>query len=123
MTQPVVPKVPGLLIHNVFFSLKEPTATKRQELVDTCNRYLRQHPGILFFACGTRAEELHRAVNDRDFDVGLHIVFKDQAAHDQYQDAPLHLRFVQEERDNWRQVRVFDSRTKEESAGVEPVME
>lgn len=123
MTQPAVPKVSGLLIHNVFFSLKEPTAAKRQELIDACNRFLRQHPGIVFFACGTLAEELHRDVNDRAFDVGLHIVFQDQAAHDQYQDAPLHLRFVQEQRDNWRQVRVFDSRAKHESAGVEPVPE
>lgn len=123
MAQPTVPEPSGLLIHNVYFSLKEPTAAKRQELIDACNHYLRQHPGVLFFACGTLAEELQRDVNVRDFDVGLHIVFKDQAHHDQYQDAPLHLRFIVEHRDNWRQVRVFDTVSQQETPGVQPVLE
>ena len=108
MTEPPTP-TPGLLIHNVYFSLKEPTPEKRQRLIDACHRLLPAHPGIVFFACGARAEGLDRDVNDRDFDVGLHIVFTDQEAHDRYQDAPLHLRFIQECQDDWRQVRVFDS--------------
>ena len=52
---------------------------------------------------------LRAPVNDRDFDVALHIVFKDRAAHDQYQDAPRHKQFIDENKDNWKKVRVFDS--------------
>jgi Stress responsive A/B Barrel Domain len=100
---------PGLLVHNVFFSLKEPTDPNRRALVDACHRYLRQHEGIVFFACGVLAEALNRDVNVRDFDVGLHIAFTDQAAHDRYQEHPLHIQFVEENKPNWRQVRVFDS--------------
>jgi hypothetical protein len=63
----------------------------------------------LFFAVGTLARELDRPVNDRNFEVALHIIFASQEDHDRYQAAPAHLRFVEENRDNWKQVRVFDS--------------
>ena len=58
---------------------------------------------------GTRTDELKREVNDQDFDVGLHIVFDSLAAHDKYQDAADHLKFINENKDNWKKVRVFDS--------------
>lgn len=98
-----------MLAHNVFFALKDNSAAARQQLLAACKKYLADHPGTVFFSCGTLAEELHREVNDRDFDVGLHLVFQDQAAHDRYQDAPLHHQFVEENRANWKRVRVFDS--------------
>ena len=53
--------------------------------------------------------DLDRSVNDRDFDVGLHLVFKDRAAHDLYQNAPRHLQFIEENKATWKKVRVFDS--------------
>ena len=59
-----------------------------QTLLAACRKYLVDHPGIVSFACGTLAVDHAREVNDRDWDVGLHIVFTDKAAHDQYQDAP-----------------------------------
>jgi hypothetical protein len=98
-----------LLAHNVYFSLKDTSPAAKKKLVDACKKYLSGHPGEVFFAAGTLAEELNREVNDRDFDVGLHIVFKDKAAHDKYQDAKRHKDFIEENRDNWKKVRVFDS--------------
>jgi len=98
-----------MLAHNVFFALKDPTPAAKQNLLAECQKYLTAHPGIVFFACGTLTAELNREVNDRDFDVALHIVFADQAAHDRYQDAPLHHQFVAGNKDNWKKVRVFDS--------------
>lgn len=98
-----------MLAHNVYFALTDNSAAARKKLVEACRKYLTPHPGIVFFACGTLADELKRPVNDRDFDVGLHIVFSDQAAHDRYQDAPLHHQFVAENKENWKKVRVFDS--------------
>jgi hypothetical protein len=99
----------SLLVHNVYFSLKDKSASAREKLLTACRKYLTPHPGIVFFACGVLAEELQREVNDRDFDVGLHIVFESQAAHDRYQAADLHTKFVEENRSNWAKVRVFDS--------------
>jgi quinol monooxygenase YgiN len=48
-------------------------------------------------------------VNDLDYDVALHIVFKNKAAHDKYQDAPRHQKFIDENKALWAKVRVFDS--------------
>ena len=98
-----------MLAHNVYFSLKDNSAAGRQKLIAACNKYLSKHPGTVFFAAGVLAEDLKREVNDRDFDVGLHIVFDSQAAHDKYQDAALHKQFIEENKENWKKVRVFDS--------------
>ena len=99
----------GMLIHNVFFALKDRSAAARTRLLDACRKHLSTHPGTIFFACGTLAEELQRPVNDRDFDVGLHILFASQADHDAYQVSDTHLRFIDENKANWKKVRVFDS--------------
>ena len=48
-------------------------------------------------------------MNDRAFDVALHVVFADSASHDAYQKAPRHLKFIEENQANWKQVRVFDA--------------
>ena len=52
---------------------------------------------------------MKREVNDLNFDVSLHLVFASKAAHDKYQDHPRHLKFVEENKENWEKVRVFDS--------------
>jgi hypothetical protein len=97
------------LAHNVFFKLKDASPAKVQELIDACKKYLNVQPGILFFAAGGLCAELARDVNDRDWHVGLHLVFVDKAAHDAYQDDATHNRFIDENKANWAAVRVFDS--------------
>jgi hypothetical protein len=97
-----------MLVHNVYFTLLDPTAENRRKLVESCYHYLTEHPGTVFFAAGTVAD-LDRPVNVRDWDVALHVVFRDCAAHDTYQAAPRHVRFVDENKATWKQVRVFDS--------------
>ncbi len=97
------------LAHNVFFKLKVATPETIQALVDDCKKYLNVQPGILFFAAGPRCAELTRDVNDQDWDVGLHIVFIDKAAHDAYQEDATHNEFIAKNKDNWAKVRVFDS--------------
>ena len=37
------------------------------------------------------------------------LVFKDKAAHDEYQKAARHLKFIEENQSTWKKVRVFDS--------------
>jgi hypothetical protein len=97
------------IVHNVFFTLKDNSAEAKQKLVDACKKYLTKHEGEVHFGAGTLATDLKREVNDTDWDVGLHIVFKDKAAHDQYQEAERHKQFIAENKDNWKKVRVFDS--------------
>jgi hypothetical protein len=98
-----------MIIHDVYFSLKDNSPKAKDKLVAACKKYLTDHPGTLFFAAGTLAEDFKRDVNDRDFDVALHIVFQDRKAHDKYQEAERHQKFIDENKDNWKKVRVFDS--------------
>ena len=98
-----------LLSHDVYFTLKDSSPEAKHKLVAACKKYLAKHHGEVFFAAGVRAEELKREVNDQDFDVALHIVFKTAADQERYQEAARHKQFIAENRDNWKRVRVFDS--------------
>src|SRR4051794_1197205 len=95
--------------HMVYFQLKDGTPANREKLVDACKKYLAEHDGVVFFSAGVLADDFKRDVNDRDWDVALHLVFADKAAHDKYQDHPQHLKFIEENKESWAKVRVFDS--------------
>jgi hypothetical protein len=98
-----------MLAHNVYFTLKDDSEAAKTKLTNDCFKYLKDQPGVVFFAAGPLAEELDRPVNVRDFDVGLHIVFKDKKAHDAYQVADRHQQFIKENKDGLEKVRVFDT--------------
>jgi heme-degrading monooxygenase HmoA len=100
---------PKALAHDVYFSLNDASAVARAELVAACRKYLTGHEGSLSFSVGVLAADLARPVNDRDFEVALHITFASRAAHDAYQDAARHKQFIAEQQKNWKKVRVFDS--------------
>lgn len=97
------------LSHVVYFELEEASEAKIQELLSECKKYLDDHPGLEFFAVGTLTPDLSREVNDKQFHVSLHTVFTDRAAHDAYQVAERHLAFINNNKANWKKVRVFDS--------------
>jgi quinol monooxygenase YgiN len=97
-----------MLAHNVFFSLNDASQSAIQALVNECHKYLADHPGMVFYAAGTLSD-IDRPVSDRDYDVALHVVFTDRAAHDAYQAAPAHQEFIARNKANWKKVRVFDS--------------
>jgi len=98
-----------MLSHNVFFTLEDDSQAAIDKLVADCHKYLKNHPGVEFFAAGTLGNEFNRPVNDRMFDVALHVVFTDKAAHDNYQTIDDHQKFIELNKPNWKQVRVFDS--------------
>ena len=96
------------LAHHVFFTLIDRSDQAAETLVAACLKYLDDHPGLVYFAVGTRDKELNRPVNG-DFDVSLHVVFEDRAAHDAYQVAERHLQFIKEQKETWAKVQVMDS--------------
>lgn len=98
-----------MIIHDVYFTLKDNSPEAKKKLIAACKKYLTRHPGEVFFAAGPMAQDLDRPVNVRDWDVGLHIVFKNKEAHDKYQNAERHKKFIEENKDNWKSVRVFDT--------------
>ncbi len=96
------------LAHIVFFTLNDPTPENRQKLVALCQEHLKGHPGEVYFSVGTLAD-YSRPVNDRDYDVALHVVFESREAQDAYQTATRHLKFIEAAKPMWKRVRVFDS--------------
>jgi len=97
------------LAHNVFFTLKDSSDKAVNKLIKDCNTYLKDSPGILYFSAGRLVKEHNREVNINDFHVGLHVVFVDKSHHDKYQVAEDHINFIDRNKDNWAQVRVFDT--------------
>jgi hypothetical protein len=98
-----------MFAHNIYFTLIDASDAKKAELAAECHRYLKDHPGVVFFAAGTLSQIHDHPLNVRDFDVSLHIVFDSVAALDVYQTAPDHLTFIERNQANWKQIRVFDS--------------
>ncbi len=97
------------IAHMVYFTLEDSSPAKVDELISQCHELLNDHPGLEYFAVGRLNLELDRPVNDRGFEVGLHTVFSDRAAHDAYQVAPRHIEFIANNKPNWKAVRVFDT--------------
>jgi hypothetical protein len=97
------------LAHMVFFTLKDASDANREKMVRACKDYLSGHDGTVYFSVGTRNEDFQREVNDKEYDIALHLVFKDKAAHDVYQDHARHKKFIAENQSLWSKVRVFDS--------------
>lgn len=98
-----------MLAHSVYFTLIDNSAKAKQNLVEACKKYLSGHTGMVCFAAGALADDIAWDVSDRDFDVALHLVFRNRAAHDQYQDSDRHLKFIQENEGNWKRIRAFDA--------------
>ncbi len=97
------------LAHTVFFTLKDKSPAAVAAMVAACHKYLTVQPGIVSFDCGTVCKELDREVNILDWEVAIHMVFTDKAAHDAYQVDATHNVFIAEQKANWAAVRVFDT--------------
>jgi hypothetical protein len=97
------------LAHMVFFTLKDHSKEARDAFVASCQKYLADHEGTASFSVGVIAEDVVEPVSVRDFDVALHVVFEDKAARDKYLEHPRHTQFVQENKEHFAKVRVFDS--------------
>ena len=106
----------AMLAHSVYFSLHDASEQAKGKLTSACKQYLAHHPGVVFFAVGTRAEDFAWSISDLAFDVALQLVFRAKADHDRYQESPEHVRFIEENEANWKAVRAFD-------AYVQPIVE
>ena len=95
--------------HNVYFSLNDNSDVAKEKFVASCKKYLSGHPDTSFFAVGVLAKDMKRPVNDQDFDVSIHIVFTNKAAHDKYNVSEKHLKFIDENKTSIKKVRVFDT--------------
>ena len=95
--------------HMVFFELKDKSPEAKKTLVDACYKYLKHHDGVLYFSAGPRAADQKEPVSATDWDVALHVVFKDATSLKKYASHPDHLKFIAENKANWKGVKVYDS--------------
>jgi len=98
-----------MLVHAVFFWLKPGLDAGQRSRFRAEVRKLAAVKTVEKLYVGGCAPTPERSVTEKSFDVALTIIFKDAAAHDAYQVDPIHLAFVEANRDLWTQVQVFDS--------------
>ena len=58
---------------------------------------------------GRPARTTKRPVIDDSYDFCLTVVLKDLAAHDDYQEDPIHLNFIKKCSHMWKQVKIYDA--------------
>lgn len=97
------------LAHMVYFTLNDGSPEASEAMVQACHKYLKNHPGVIYFSAGTRGTEFQREVNDQEYHVVLNVVFDSKESHDKYQIVAEHLTFIEENKAKWAKVRVFDS--------------
>lgn len=93
------------ITHVVLVQLKDPT--RIGELVADCDRALPGIPGVAAYSCGVPLD-MGRSNVTKDYDVGIYVGFADASAYRGYLDDPRHLALVEEWRDGWKAVRIFD---------------
>ncbi len=97
-----------MFIHTVYFKLKsDAPAGARDALIRDCRERLTKVPTVGNVHVGLPADT-DRPVIDKSYTVALCIVFADKAAHDVYQDHPIHIAFVDANKGHWEKVTVTD---------------
>lgn len=82
--------------HMSFFQLYDTSADLVERFIALCERYLSGHPGQEHFSVGVRALEINRDVSGTNFEVSVHMIFKDIAAYDLYSNSADHETFITE---------------------------
>ena len=97
-----------MFVHTVFFWLKYPENTDDRNALQAGLESLRSINAIQSVYVGKPADT-RRPVIDHSYDFSLTFVFADKAAHDVYQDHPVHQEFVAECAHLWERVQIYDA--------------
>ena len=97
-----------MFVHVVLFWCKPGTAdTAKQAMIDYAHKQMPAIPSVRHVWAGHPVASA-REVVDSSYDLGLCVIFDDQAEHDVYQVHDLHQKFVQQFSSHWTKVKVFD---------------
>ena len=98
----------NIFIHHVYFWLKNPDSKEDlQKLLDGLKK-LSAVKTIKSFHVGKPAGT-NREVIDSSYSISWMLIFENKANQDSYQVDPIHLKFVEECKDLWTKVVVYDS--------------
>ena len=98
-----------MLIHNVFFWLREDLNTKQVADFRSGLENLKKIEHAQGVHIGSPASVPKRPILVSDYDFCLSVTFKDVLAHDAYQQDPIHQAFISNNKEKWKQVRVYDA--------------
>jgi hypothetical protein len=98
-----------MLIHNVFFTLHK--RLDGRELTEfriglESLKYIKHAEAVYI---GSPAPVAERPVLVSNYDFCLTVLLKNVAAHDAYQQDPLHQAFLENHKEKWKRVKVFDA--------------
>jgi quinol monooxygenase YgiN len=99
-----------MLVHSVYFWFKPDADLALVAAFDAGLKRLASIPGIVTAYIGRPETTPKRAVVDDSYAWALVEVFADLAAHDRYQDHPIHQEFLREFSGSWQRVQVYDVR-------------
>lgn len=99
-----------MFVHVVNFYLKAGLSTEDIQKFEEGVQSLGQIESLELFNIGKPADT-DRPVIDKSYSYCELTVFKDKAAHDVYQEHPVHLEFVKNCNHLWEKVVIFDSET------------
>lgn len=96
-------------VHVVFFWLKEPENQEaRQKFETSLKTFISKSSYVQSTHIGTPADT-NRPVIDRSYTYCLIATFTSKEEQDKYQVEPVHLKFIEESKDLWEKVVVYDS--------------
>ncbi|MCY7352244.1 MAG: Dabb family protein [Cytophagaceae bacterium] len=97
-----------MFVHVVLFYLKKGLSPEEVVQFETGVSSLGTIDGLINFNIGKPADT-DRPIIDKSYDYCELTVFADQATHDVYQEAEIHLKFIRECSHLWERVVIFDS--------------
>ena len=98
-----------MLVHSVFFWLKENLNEKEVELFRNELGNLGQIPEVEKLYIGKPAPTSKRPVIDDSYDFCLTVVLENVSAHDKYQESHIHLEFIEKCSQLWERVKIYDA--------------
>ncbi len=101
----------GRFIHMVFFWLKPETDIA--DFQQATENFLMQVPEIVNYHLGEPAGTPREVVNNT-YSVSLVVTFASKEDQDIYQKHQAHLKYIEENKDKWTDVKIFDSWGKED---------
>ena len=98
-----------MLIHTVYFWLRKDLDGDKYTEFRLSLETMRgiKHAEAMYI--GTPAKTAERPVVDTSYDFALTVIVKDIAAHDAYQADPIHTAFINDNKDYWKKVKIYDA--------------
>lgn len=103
-----IDKTDRMLVHSVFFTLKEGLSEDQKAAFIEQVHTLGTIDTVRSIHVGTPAATPDRPVIQTNYDVGLTVAFDSIEGHDIYQEAQAHHDFIENNKDLWENVVIYD---------------